>query len=86
MGVDWLNYDRASVGVTVDLDGVADDGAECPGVACEGDNAGADIENLSGGDADDTLIGTDGPNVMEGDGGTDTIEGLGGDDELLGDD
>jgi Ca2+-binding RTX toxin-like protein len=83
-GNDWLDYQR-SRSVHVTLDDVADDGENCPGVACEGDNARSDIENLSGGRGDDTLIGNDGANVIAGEPGADTIGGLGGDHELLGD-
>jgi Ca2+-binding RTX toxin-like protein len=83
-GNDWLDYQRGRP-VHVTLDDVADDGENCPGVACEGDNAHSDIENLSGGRGDDTLIGNAGGNVIAGEPGADTIRGLGGDDELLGD-
>jgi Ca2+-binding RTX toxin-like protein len=83
-GEDWIDYRRVRP-ITVDLDGVADDGEGCPGPDCEGDNAGADIENLSGGAADDDLTGNDLANVISGETGDDTIRGLGGDDDLLGD-
>ena len=64
-GNDWLDYRRMRA-ITADLDGVADDGENCPGDDCEGDNAGADIENLSGGNGDDTLTGSDAANVISG--------------------
>ena len=83
-GTDWLNYRRVRP-ITVSLDGVDNDGEHCPGAACEGDDAGADIENLSGGSEEDTLTGNEMTNVIAGEGGDDTIYGLGGDDELLGD-
>jgi Ca2+-binding RTX toxin-like protein len=68
-------------GVTVSLDGAANDGVNCP-QQCEGDNAGADIENISGSNGDDTLIGNDASNVIEDFdySGRNTISGLGGAD------
>jgi Ca2+-binding RTX toxin-like protein len=83
-GNDWLDYRRMRA-ITASLDNLANDGENCPGIDCEGDNAGADIENLSGGNGDDTLTGNDDANVLAGEPGSDTIHGLGGDDELVGD-
>jgi Ca2+-binding RTX toxin-like protein len=40
----------------------------------------SDIENVSGGEGDDTLIGDDGVNALTGNGGNDTLKGLGGAD------
>ncbi len=80
-------------GVTIDLDGVADDGPTVPVDEVPLDNAGADIENLlpfeegegnlvrSG---DDILTGNDSPNQIDGGPGDDQIMGLGGPDELIG--
>jgi Ca2+-binding RTX toxin-like protein len=69
--IDDLTY--AQVGttpVTVDLDGVADDG-----VAGENDSI-AEIENVTGGNGGDTLTGTDpGPNSLIGNGGDDVLAG-----------
>ncbi len=48
---DTLDYGQRSVGVTVDLDGVADDGQP----AAENDNAHSDIEIVNGGSGGDTL-------------------------------
>jgi Ca2+-binding RTX toxin-like protein len=83
-GSDWLDYRRVRP-VHVTLNDVADDGENCPGAACEGDNARSDIENLSGGRGEDTLIGDDDANLLSGEPGDDTLTGLGGDDQLLGD-
>jgi Ca2+-binding RTX toxin-like protein len=83
-GNDWLDYRRVRP-LTVDLDGVADDGENCPGDECEGDNAARDIETLSGGMADDRLVGNELANSIAGEGASDTIVGFDGDDELLGD-
>jgi Ca2+-binding RTX toxin-like protein len=78
-GIDVVNYFYASAGVTVSIDGVANDGE--PG---EGDNVQLDVENLWGSDDPDTLTGSAGPNSIEGGLGGDTIAGLGGRDELFG--
>ncbi len=67
-GTDSVTYeDRgATVAVTADPDGVADDGA--PG---EGDNL-ISIENLRGGSGNDVLGGTTGTNILNGGPGVDT--------------
>ena len=83
-GVDFAGYgtssQSATIGVTADLDGVADDGQ--PG---EGDEFRTDIENLSGtGLGNDTLVGDDGPNILEGLDGADSLRGGGGNDNLRG--
>jgi Ca2+-binding RTX toxin-like protein len=58
-------------GVTVNLDGVANDGAPN-----EGDNVFADIENVWGTSMNDTLIGAQSvPNMLQGMGGNDTLSG-----------
>lgn len=44
------------------------------------------IENLIGGDRNDSLIGVDGMNELQGEGGSDLLVGAGGDDELFGGD
>jgi Ca2+-binding RTX toxin-like protein len=79
-GNDRLTYDTEEP-LTIDLDGVADDGR--PG---EGDNAGVDLEDLEGGPAADDLTGNDSANQIEGGDGSDTISGRGGPDALLGED
>jgi Ca2+-binding RTX toxin-like protein len=80
-GVDSASYNR-DTGVTVTLDGNANDGA-----AGENDNVGTDIENLAGSREADVLTGSDQPNVIDGGGGDggdagDTLNGLGGSDTL----
>jgi Ca2+-binding RTX toxin-like protein len=91
-GVDVIDYgvdedSRFNEGVTVSLDGTANDGVNCP-QQCEGDNAGADIENIGGSYGDDTLIGNDAANVIEDryGYGTNTIIALGGSDIVRGGD
>jgi Ca2+-binding RTX toxin-like protein len=95
-GIDSVTYaSRASDPsspsfILVTLDGLADDGDS----AGEGDNVGADIENVTGGQADDVLVGSPANNRLKGGlgndelfggAGTDTLEGEDGDDFLQGD-
>jgi Ca2+-binding RTX toxin-like protein len=89
-GIDTIDYaaDEDSWfgnGVTVSLDGAANDGVNCP-QQCEGDNAGSDIENIEGSFGDDTLVGNDSANVIEDPdaSGTNTITALGGADIVRG--
>ena len=70
----------------MDLDGVADDGAGCPGPGCEGDNVKPDVEDIEGGEGDDILVGSGAANRMSGGDGDDRLSGLGGDDDMRGDD
>ncbi|HEY5795819.1 MAG TPA: glycerophosphodiester phosphodiesterase family protein [Bosea sp. (in: a-proteobacteria)] len=80
-GIDTVSYLAGlsdTAGVTVDLSA---------GTAF-GDEAGADsldgIENVIGGNGDDTLTGNAGANLLYGSGGNDTIHGGAGDDVLSG--
>ena len=76
-GVDTATYAGTSAGVTISLNGQADDGT--PG---EGDNV--DTENAVGGSGDDVLIGNAGPNVLGGGDGNDRILGGAGQDLIDG--
>lgn len=72
-GVDLLDFRPLAgtpVGVSVTLDGVANDGP-----AGQADNAGADLENLKGSNGNDTLVGNSGRNLIEGFAGDDTLRG-----------
>ena len=71
---DVLDYGERSIGVTVDLDNVADDGQ--PGA--ETDNAHSDIEEVRGGSGADTIIDNSGVfqvRTLVGGGNDDTITG-----------
>ena len=71
---DTLDYGQRSVGVTVDLDGVADDGQP----ATENDNAHSDIEIVYGGSGGDTIADNSGvfaDRTFYGGGDNDTITG-----------
>jgi hypothetical protein len=92
-------FQWAEEGVTITLDGVANDGP--PGGRS---NVAADVERLSGGlgpdvlvggpgansllggDGDDVLVGGDGPDHLTGGNGNDRFEGGGGDDVFYADD
>jgi hypothetical protein len=79
-GIDTASYENRTpnLPVSITLNGVADDGQA--GL----DAVGADVENATGGDGNDTIVGNDGPNVLEGGGGNDLIDGGGGLDFLDG--
>jgi Ca2+-binding RTX toxin-like protein len=85
-GIDTVTYFTRNVGITVDIDGVADDGNANDGPAGARDNVMPDVENLSGGDGADTLRGSPGVNVLRGGAGTDSLFGLGGNDVLFAND
>jgi hypothetical protein len=79
-GYDKVGYFGRTASVSVSLDAQPNDGQ-----AGEGDNIGADVEEVDGGDAADVLVGTAGPNWLAGRGGGDQISGGGGNDVLYGD-
>ncbi|HEX8122487.1 MAG TPA: calcium-binding protein, partial [Solirubrobacteraceae bacterium] len=74
------NFAARSGAVSVDADGVAGD----DGAPAEGDSVQTDVENLTGGDGNDTLVGNDAANVLRGLAGGDTLRGRGGADTLHG--
>jgi Ca2+-binding RTX toxin-like protein len=78
-GNDRLRLSGHSGGMTISLDGQANDGT--PG---EGDNIGSDIEKIEGTRSNDVFNGSAGPDNFEGDTGNDEIHGGGGNDDLYG--
>lgn len=82
-GTNTIDYqDRsAAEGVSVTLDGVANDGQ-----AGENDNIGATFQNITGGPGPDFLAGNDSVNTISGMAGDDTIMGRKGTDVLSGGD
>ncbi len=78
-GRDVATYAGHTAGVRASIGTGADDGR--PG---EGDNIGADVENLRGGPGNDTLIGSAGANQLFGTAGNDRVTGLAGSDLLDG--
>jgi Ca2+-binding RTX toxin-like protein len=78
-GTDRLRLSGHNGGMTISLDGQANDGT--PG---EGDNVGSDIEKIEGTTGNDFFTGSGGPDNFEGDSGDDEIHGGGGNDDLYG--
>jgi Ca2+-binding RTX toxin-like protein len=78
-GTDRLRLSGHAGGMTISIDGQANDGT--PG---EGDNVGSDIEKIEGTTGNDFFTGSAGPDNFEGDSGDDEIHGAGGADDLYG--
>jgi Ca2+-binding RTX toxin-like protein len=88
---DEVSYGARTAAVTVDLDGVDDDGA-----GGERDNVRVDVERVTGGAGNDVANGGDGADVLNGGRGADTlygaagngslnaIDGVGANDDLIG--
>jgi Ca2+-binding RTX toxin-like protein len=76
-GVDTVTYASRAARVVVSLDGVANDGA-----VGEGDNVAPDVENVTGGKANDAIDGSSLPNTLVGGLGADTLNGETGNDIL----
>jgi hypothetical protein len=72
-GTDQLDLSQRTTAATVNLDGSAADGVTL-----------SNIENATGGSADDTINGNGLNNRESGSGGNDTLNGAGGDDTLSG--
>jgi Ca2+-binding RTX toxin-like protein len=74
-GTDTVTYSARTAPVTLDLDGLADDGE-----LNENDRIDIDVENLTGGAGNDRLAGSAAGNVLSGGTGNDILDGgLGGD-------
>jgi Ca2+-binding RTX toxin-like protein len=78
-GDDTITYGSRATGVSISLDGTANDGG-----SGESDNIAGDIESIFGGAGDDVITGNDERNMIGGQGGNDTIRGGGGDDVING--
>lgn len=78
-GDDAVSYASATAGVTVTLDGRANDGT--PG---EGDNVHVDVEDVYGSPWPDVLTGDRAANTLDGGDGPDSLQGGGGQDYLYG--
>ena len=79
LGADSVSYANRTEGLTIKLDGLADDGE-----AGEADNVHADIENITGGLGDDVIHGSAAANTLFGGPGDDILDGAGGPDVLSG--
>jgi len=78
-GIDTVDYSSATEGVSVNLNGVADDGMNG-----EGDHIATNVEHAVGSSHDDEFLGTAADNVFWGRDGNDLFYGKRGDDELYG--
>jgi Ca2+-binding RTX toxin-like protein len=78
-GVDTVRYLARTVNLNISLNGQANDGA-----TGEGDNVGADVENVASGSGNDTITGNASANRLAGGPGIDTITGGAGNDVLQG--
>jgi hypothetical protein len=78
-GRDTVTYANRAAGVSVTIDGVADDGQ-----AGEADNVTVGVNDVVGGAGNDSLSGDGNGNLLVGGAGDDVLNGLGGDDELQG--
>jgi Ca2+-binding RTX toxin-like protein len=78
-GVDYAAYGAYQRGISISLDGKANDG-----LAGEHDNVGRDVESVFGGFGNDYLYGGPEDDFLEGNWGNDVIYGEGGDDTLVG--
>ena len=76
---DTADYTAAPTGVTVIIDGLANDGSPS-----EGDNVRGDVENIFGGNFADTIQGSAANNDLRGRGGADLLKGVAGNDFLTG--
>ena len=99
-GFDTVSYSARTAALTVDADGVADDGAGIGGATPENDNVGADVEGITGGSGPDTLTATSSGNGgilvgsafgtvqvlsrLDGGPGADQLTGSDGPDQILG--
>jgi Ca2+-binding RTX toxin-like protein len=82
-GIDTVTYLGRTTGVSVRLNGVADDGNDVDDGSRD-DNV-LNVENVAGTDGDDFIQGDAGANTFDGNGGDDSLQGLGGPDTLVGD-
>ena len=78
-GADRADYQGRTQKVSASIGDGANDG-----LAGEGDDIRADVEQISGGDAGDVLIGNATYNRLDGRGGDDTLEGRASNDRLIG--
>lgn len=68
---DAVSYSTVGAGVTVSNDGVKNDGVQS--VTSQLDNIGTDVENVWGGDGNDTLVASATSGMLHGQGGDDTF-------------
>jgi hypothetical protein len=82
-GVDTVSYADRRVGVTVTLNGTANDGNSADGPTGARDNVKVDVENVTGGVRNDSLTGSAAANALTGGLGADSLFGQNGNDRLF---
>jgi hypothetical protein len=82
-GIDRVGYGKRAASLAISLDGLANDGDRG---ASEGDDVGADVEQVAGGSGPDTIVGSRARNRLDGGPGNDFVDGRGGVDSLIGGD
>jgi Ca2+-binding RTX toxin-like protein len=82
-GDDTLVYTDRSGPQSISQDGLANDGAACPGQTCEHDDVARDIERIDTGDGNDRLVGGTGPQTLSAGGGDNRLFGGPGNDTLF---
>jgi Ca2+-binding RTX toxin-like protein len=76
---DWVTYESRTAGISITLDGIANDGQ-----SGEADNIAGTIEHFIGGSGNDSITGNAKSNIIEGGPGDDTLIGGSGDDQITG--
>jgi Ca2+-binding RTX toxin-like protein len=79
IGTDWASYANASGNVTVDLSA-----AQPRSFGADGNDSLSSIENVLGGNGNDSILGDGLANLLDGGNGNDTLDGGEGDDSLYG--
>ena len=79
IGTDWASYANASGNVTVDLSA-----AQPRSFGADGNDSLSSIENVLGGNGNDSILGDGLANLLDGGNGNDTLDGGNGDDTLDG--
>ena len=83
-GIDWASYLGSTQAETVNLNNLANDGSADDGPVNARDNVKIDVENVRGGNENDTIVGSNAANTLDGEGGADTLIGAYGKDKLYG--
>jgi hypothetical protein len=71
-----MDYSSLIDNMSLTLDDVANDGRNCPGAACEGDNIHSDVEGVFTGAGNDHLVGNDGPQTFGSGEGNDVVQAV----------
>jgi Ca2+-binding RTX toxin-like protein len=82
-GVDTVDLHFRTAGLSISLNGSADDGEGCPGPGCENDNVAADVEGIETGSGSDTIVGGPGNEIVLPGQGANTVFGGPGADIVL---